>query len=192
MGSRSSRVGQFGAPLLLMTLLQGSSAWAQGTVCHRVWVEVRDNDLMGNSEMTAPPRTRYPGKFCFVVHARKTARFSLEPDDPTARPFASLVLRRSRRDAGPNLVSFGRSSADYDEDQLRGRNDFMYLRTYSNGERHYGATVTDLAGKITLSWSATLSARGNRLDEVPALRSPQTATAQMASPPSRRQPPGPQ
>jgi len=192
MGSRSNRVGQIGLLLLLVTLLQGSSAWAQGTVCHRVWVEVRDNDLMGNSEMTAPPRTRYPGKFCFIVYGRKTARFSLEPDDPAARPFASLVLRRSKRDAGPNLVSFGRSSSDYDEDQLRGRNDFMYLRTYSSGERHYGATVTDLAGKITLSWSATLSARGNRLDDVPTLRSAQTTTAQMGPPPSRRQPPGPQ
>ena len=191
MGSRSSRVGQFGGLLLLMTLLQGSSAWAQGTVCHRVWVEVRDNDLMGNSELTAPPRTRFPGKFCFIVYDRRTARFSLEPDDPSARPFASLVLRRSKRDAGPNLISFARSSPDYDEDLLRGRNDFMYLRTYSNGERHYGATVTDLAGKITLSWSATLSPRGTRLDEVPALRPAQTATAQ-ASPPTRRQPPGPQ
>ena len=191
MGSRSSRVGQIGLLLLLVTLLQGSSAWAQGTVCHRVWVEVRDNDLMGNSEMTAPPRTRYPGKFCFIVYDRKTARFSLEPDDPTGRPFASLVLRRSRRDTGPNLVSYGRSSSDYDEDQLRGRNDFMYLRTYSSGERHYGATVTDLAGKITLSWSAILSPRGTRLDEVPTLRPAQTATAQ-ASPPARRQPPGPQ
>lgn len=191
MGSRSNRVGQIGLPLLLLTLLQGSSAWAQGTVCHRVWVEVRDNDLMGNSEMTAPPRTRYPGRFCFIVHGRRTARFSLEPDDPTARPFASLVLRRSRRDAGPNLVSFGRSSSDYDEDQLRGRNDFMYLRTYPNGERHYGATVTDLAGRITLSWSATLSPRGTRLDEVPTVRAAQTTTAQ-ASPSGRRQPPGPQ
>jgi len=191
MGSRSNRVGQFGAVTLLVTLLHGSSAWAQGAVCHRVWVEVRDNDLMGNSEMTAPPRTRYPGKFCFIVYDRRTARFSLEPDDPSARPFASLVLRRSKRDPGPNLVSFGRSSTDYDEGELRGRNDFLYLRTYSNGERHYGATVTDLAGKITLSWSATLSARGSRLDEVPSLRSTQTATAQMASP-SRRQPPGPQ
>ena len=192
MGSRSSRVGQIGLLLLLVTLLQGSSAWAQGTVCHRVWVEVRDNDLMGNSEMTAPPRTRYPGKFCFIVYDKRTARFSLEPDDPAARPFASLVLRRSKRDTGPNLVSFGRSSQDYDEDQLHGRNDFLYLRTYSSGERHYGATVTDLTGKITLSWSATLSARGNRLDEVPSLRGPQTATAQVAPPPSRRQLPGPQ
>ena len=192
MGSRSSRVGQFGGLLLLMTLLQGSSAWAQGTVCHRVWVEVRDNDLMGNSELTAPPRTRFPGKFCFIVYDRRTARFSLEPDDPSARPFASLVLRRSKRDGGPNLVSYGRSSPDYDEDQLRGRNDFLYLRTYSNGERHCGATVTDLTGKITLSWSATLSARGNRLDEVPTLRGPQAATAQVAPPPSRRQLPGPQ
>jgi hypothetical protein len=177
--------------LLLMTLLQGRSAWAQGTVCYRVWVEVRDNDLMGNSEMTAPPRTRYPGKFCFIVHDKRTARFSLEPDDPSARPFASLVLRRSKRDAGPNLTSFARSSPDYDEDMLHGRNDFMYLRTYANGERHYGATVTDLAGKITLSWSAMLSSRGNRLDEVPALRSVQTATAQVTAP-TRRQPPGPQ
>ena len=192
MGSGSSRVGQIGCVLLLVTLPQGRSAWAQGTVCHRVWVEVRDNDLMGNSEMTAPPRTRYPGKFCFIVRDRRTARFSLEPDDPSARPFASLVLRRSKRDAGPNLVSFGRSSPDYDEDQLRGRNDFLYLRTYSNGERHYGATVTDLAGKITLSWSATLSPRGTRLDEAPSTRGAQTATAQVASPPSRRQPPGPQ
>ena len=192
MGSRSSRVGQFGGLLLLMTLLQGSSAWAQGTVCHRVWVEVRDNDLMGNSELTAPPRTRFPGKFCFIVYDRRTARFSLEPDDPSARPYASLVLRRSKRDGGPNLVSYGRSSPDYDEDQLRGRNDFLYLRTYSNGERHCGATVTDLTGKITLSWSATLSARGNRLDEVPTLRGPQAATAQVAPPPSRRQLPGPQ
>jgi hypothetical protein len=152
---------------------------------------VRDNDLMGNSEMTAPPRTRYPGKFCFIVHDKRTARFSLEPDDPSARPFASLVLRRSKRDAGPNLISFARSSADYDEDLLHGRNDFMYLRTYANGERHYGATVTDLAGKITLSWSAMLSPRGNRLDDVPALRSVQTATAQVTAP-TRRQPPGPQ
>src|SRR5512146_3277688 len=119
---------------------------------------------MRNSEMTAPPRTRYPGKFCFIVYDRKTARFSLEPDDPAAaKPFASLVLRRSKRDPAPNLVSYGRSSPDYDEDQLRGRNDFLYLRTYSNGERHYGATVTDLTGKMTLSWSATLSARGARL-----------------------------
>jgi hypothetical protein len=165
-------------------------------VCHRVWVEVRDNDLMGNCEMTAAPRTRYPGKFCYVIYDRRTARFSLEPDDPASRPFASLVLRRSKRDAAPNLVSFARSSADYDEDQLRGRNDFMYLRTYSNGERHYGATVTDLAGKITLSWSAALSPRGARLDEFPAGKSAQpatapTATAQVAGP-SRRQPPGPQ
>jgi hypothetical protein len=125
--------------------------------------------------MTAPPRTRYPGKFCFIVYDRKTARFSLEPDDPSGRPFASLVLRRSKRDAGPNLVSFGRSSPDYDEDQLRGRNDFMYLRTYASGERHYGATITDLTGKITLSWSATLSPRGTRLDEVPTVRGTQTA-----------------
>jgi len=191
MGSRPSRVGQTGKLLLLATLLQGSTAWAQGTVCQRVWVEVRDNDLMGNSEMTAPPRTRYPGKFCFIVYDRRTARFSLEPDDPSGKPFASLVLRRSRRDAGPNLVSYGRSSPDYDEDQLRGRNDFLYLRTYGNGERHYGATVTDLTGKITLSWSAMVGPRGARLDEVPASRAAQTATAQV-SPPSRRQPPGPQ
>jgi len=191
MGSRPNRVGQIQWLLLLLTLLQGSSAWAQGTVCHRVWVEVRDNDLMGNSEMTAPPRTRYPGKFCFIVYDKKTARFSLEPDDPGARPYASLVLRRSRRDAGPNLVSFGRSSPDYDEDQLRGRNDFLYLRTYASGERHYGATITDLAGKITLSWSATLGPRGSRLDEVPTVRATQTASAQ-APWPSRRQPPGPQ
>ena len=191
MGSRSNRVGQIGLLLLLVTLLQGSSAWAQGTVCHRVWVEVRDNDLMGNSELTAPPRTRYPGKFCFIVYDKRTARFSLEPDDPSARPFASLVLRRSKRDTGPNLISFARSSPDYDEDQLHGRNDFMYLRTYSNGERHYGATVTDLGGKITLSWSALLSPRGNRMDEVPALRSAQTATAQVTAT-TRRQPPGPQ
>jgi len=192
MGSRSSRVGQFGGLLLLMTLLQGSSAWAQGTVCHRVWVEVRDNDLMGNSELTAPPRTRFPGKFCFIVYDRRTARFSLEPDDPSARPFASLVLRRSKRDGGPNLVSYGRSSPDYDEDQLRGRNDFLYLRTYSNGERHCGATVTDLTGKITLSWSATVSARGARVDETPPPRMAQAATAQATPGPSRRQPPGPQ
>jgi hypothetical protein len=177
---------------LLVTLLQGSTAWGQGTVCHRVWVEVRDNDLMGNSELTAPPRTRYPAKFCFVVYDRRTARFSLEPDDPSGKPFASLVLRRSKRDAAPSLISYARSSSDYDEDQLRGRNDFMFLRTYSNGERHYGATVTDLAGKITLSWSAALSPRGMRLDEVPAARSAQTATAQVAPGASRRQPPGPQ
>jgi hypothetical protein len=175
---------------LLVTLLQGSSAWAQGTICHRVWVEVRDNDLMGNSELTAPPRMRYPGKFCFIVYDRRTARFSLEPDDQTAKPYASLVLRRSRRDAGASLISYARSSSDYDEDQLRGRNDFLYLRTYSNGERHYGATVTDLSGKITLSWSATLSPRGNRLDEVPAPKNVQTA--QVANGPARRQPPGPQ
>ena len=192
MGSGPNRVGQIGWLLLLVTLLQGSSAWAQGTVCHRVWVEVRDNHLMGNSEMTAPPRTRYPGKFCFIVYDRRTARFSLEPDDPSARPFASLVLRRSRRDAGPNLVSFGKSSPDYDEDQLRGRNDFLYLRTYASGERHYGATITDLTGRITLSWSATLSPRGSRLDEVPSVRGTQTASAQVTPGPSRRQPPGPQ
>lgn len=192
MGSGPNRVGQTGSLLLLLTLLQGGSAWAQGTVCHRVWVEVRDNDLMGNSELTAPPRTRYPGKFCFVVYDRRTARFSLEPDDLSGKPFASLVLRRSKRDAAPNLISYGRSSSDYDEDQLRGRNDFMYLRTYSNGERHYGATVTDLTGKITLSWSAALSPRGTRLDEVPAGTSAQTASAQVAPGASRRQPPGPQ
>ncbi len=81
-----------------LTLLQTTTAWAQGTVCHRVWVEVRDNDLMGNSELTAPPRTRYPGTFCFIVHDRRTARFSLEPDDPSLKPFASLVLRRSKQD----------------------------------------------------------------------------------------------
>jgi hypothetical protein len=192
MGSGRNRVGQFGCLLLLVTLLQGSSAWAQGTVCHRVWVEVRDNDLMGNSELTAPPRTRYPAKFCFIVYDRKTARFSLEPDDPTGKPFASLVLRRSKRDAGANLISYGRSSSDYDEDQLRGRNDFLYLRTYASGERHFGATITDLTGKITLSWSATLSPRGTRLDEVPVMRATQTATAQVAPGASRRQPPGPQ
>ncbi|HUM11896.1 MAG TPA: hypothetical protein VLT82_13175 [Myxococcaceae bacterium] len=192
MGSRPSRVGQTGWLLLLATLLQGTTAWAQGTVCHRVWVEVRDNDLMGNSEMTAPPRTRYPGKFCFIVYDRRTARFSLEPDDPSAKPFASLVLRRSRRDAGATLVSYGRSSPDYNEDQIRGRNDFLYLRTYPNGERHYGATVTDLTGKITLSWSATVGPRGARLDEVPSSRNAQTATAQVSAGSPRRQPPGPQ
>jgi|RhiMethySRZTD1v2_1073278.scaffolds.fasta_scaffold385485_2 hypothetical protein len=192
MGSGPNGVGRIGSLLLLVTLLQGSTAWGQGTVCHRVWVEVRDNDLMGNSELTAPPRTRYPAKFCFVVYDRRTARFSLEPDDPSGKPFASLVLRRSKRDAAPSLISYARSSSDYDEDQLRGRNDFMFLRTYSNGERHYGATVTDLAGKITLSWSAALSPRGMRLDEVPAARSAQTATAQVAPGASRRQPPGPQ
>ncbi|HVP59159.1 MAG TPA: hypothetical protein VMT11_01220 [Myxococcaceae bacterium] len=177
---------------MLATLLQGTTAWGQGTVCHRVWVEVRDNDPMGNSEMTAPPRTRYPGKFCFIVYDRQRARFSLEPDEPSGKPFASLVLRRSKHDAGPNLVSYGRSSPDYSEDQLRGRNDFLYLRTYSSGERHYGATVTDLTGRITLSWSATLSPRGARLDEVPSARNAQTATAQAAPGPSRRQAPGPQ
>jgi hypothetical protein len=113
-------VGQIGWLLLLATLLQGTTAWAQGTVCHRVWVEVRDNDLMGNSEMTAPPRTQYPAKFCFIVYDRRTARFSLEPDDPSGKPFASLVLRRSKREAAPNLVAYGRSSPDYDEDRLRG------------------------------------------------------------------------
>jgi hypothetical protein len=192
MASGPCRVGQIGSLLALVTLLQTTTAWAQGTVCHRVWVEVRDNDLMGNSELTAPPRSRFPGKFCFIVYDRKTARFSLEPDDPSGKPFASLVLRRSRHAAGPNLVSYGRSSADYDEDRIRGRNDFLFLRTYANGERHYGATVTDLTGKITLSWSATLSARGARVDETPPPRMAQAATAQATPPPSRRQPPGPQ
>ncbi|MGZ3480708.1 MAG: hypothetical protein ACXU81_10185, partial [Myxococcaceae bacterium] len=89
---------------MLVTLLQTTTGWAQGSVCQRVWVEVRDNDLMGNSELTAPPRTRYPGTFCFMVHGKRTARFSLEPDDPSLRPFASLVLRRSKHDSGRNLV----------------------------------------------------------------------------------------
>ena len=185
-------MGQFGSLLVLATLLQATTAWAQGTVCHRVWVEVRDNDLMGNSELTAPPRSRFPGKFCFIVYDRKTARFSLEPDDPSGKPFASLVLRRSRQASGPSLVSYGRSSPDYDEDRIRGRNDFLFLRTYANGERHYGATVTDLTGKITLSWSATVSARGARVDETPPPRMAQAATAQATPGPSRRQPPGPQ
>ena len=84
MGSRP-RVGwvKSGALLLLVTLLQGTSAWAQGTVCHRVWVEVRDNDLMGNSELTAPPRA--PGTRASSASSSTTggrARFSLEPDDP--------------------------------------------------------------------------------------------------------------
>ena len=192
MGSGTMGVGRFGSLLLLATLLQGTTSWAQGTVCHRVWVEVRDNDLMGNSEMTAPPRARYPGKFCFIVYDRRTARFSLEPDDPSVQPFASLVLRRSRRDAGPDRVSFGRSSPDYDEDQLRGRNDFLYLRTDPGGERHYGATVTDLSGKVTLSWSARVSPRGTRIDEVPSSKLARTTTAQVSPPVARRQPPGPQ
>ena len=188
MASRPRRVGQTRALLLLVTLLQATTGWAQGSVCQRVWVEVRDNDLMGNSELTAPPRTRYPGTFCFMVHGKRTARFSLEPDDPSLRPFASLVLRRSKQDSGRNLVSYGRSSPDYDEDQLRGRNDFLYLRAYGNGERHYGATVTDLTGRITLSWSAVLGPGGSRLDQVPSPR----GVAQVASSPARRQPPGPQ
>ena len=192
MGSGPSRVGQFGSLLVLATLLQATTAWAQGTVCHRVWVEVRDNDLMGNSELTAPPRSRFPGKFCFIVYDRKTARFSLEPDDPSGKPFASLVLRRSRQASGPSLVSYGRSSPDYDEDRIRGRNDFLFLRTYANGERHYGATVTDLTGKITLSWSVTLSGRGARLDEAPSPKGAQTTTAQVGPGLSHRQPPGPQ
>ena len=192
MVSGLSRVGQTGSLLVLLTLLQGGSAWAQGTVCHRVWVEVRDNDLMGNSELTAPPRTRYPAKFCFIVYDRKTARFSLEPDDPSGKPFTSLLLRRSKHDAGPRLTSYARSSPDYDEDQLRGRNDFLYLRTYASGERHYGATVTDLTGRITLSWSAMVGPRGARLDEVPPTRASQTATAQASTGRSRGQPPGPQ
>ena len=190
MGCMRWRVGRSSLLGLLVTLLLGSTAWAQGTVCHRVWVEVRDNDLMGNSELTAPPRTRYPGTFCFIVHDRRSARFSLEPDDPMLKPFTSLVLRRSKHAAAATLVSYGRSSPDYDEDQLRGRNDFLYLRSYGNGERHYGATVTDLTGRITLSWSAMLGPRGPRLDEVPPPRGAQTATAQAGL--ARRQPPGPQ
>lgn len=188
MASRVRGVGRTGVLALLVTLLQTTTAWADGSVCQRVWVEVRDNDLMGNSELTAPPRTRYPGTFCFLVHGGRTARFSLEPDDPALKPFASLVLRRSKHDTGRRLVSYGRSSPDYDEDQLRGRNDFLYLRAFENGERHYGATVTDLSGRITLSWSAILGPGGIRLDEVPAPR----GAAQVASSPSRRQPPGPQ
>jgi hypothetical protein len=106
MGSRPNRVGQIGSLLLLVTLLQGSSAWAQGTVCHRVWVEVRDNDLMGNSEMTAPPRTRYPGKFCFIVYDRKTARFSLEPDDPTGSwPTSALHQRGGAPPPAANRIT---------------------------------------------------------------------------------------
>jgi len=188
MASRARRVGQTCALLWLLTLLQPTTAWADGSVCQRVWVEVRDNDLMGNSELTAPPRTRYPGTFCFLVHDGRTARFSLEPDEPSLKPFASLVLRRSKHASGRHLVSYGRSSPDYDEDQLRGRNDFLYLRAYGSGERHYGATVTDLTGRITLSWSAILGPNGARLDEVPSPR----GVAQLASSPSRRQPPGPQ
>ena len=89
-------------------------------------------------------------------------------------------------------MSYGRSSPDYDEDQLRGRNDFLYLRSYVNGERHYGATVTDLTGRITLSWSVILGPEGPRLDEVPPPKGAQSATAQVGPTSSRRQPPGPQ
>lgn len=177
MGSGVRRVGQTRVLLFVLTLLQAPLTWAQATVCHRVWVEVRDNDLMGNSELTAPPRSRYPGTFCFIVYDRNTARFSLEPDDPSTKPFASLVLRRSGRAERPNLVSYARSSTDYDEERIRGRNDFLFLRTYPNGERHYGATVTDLSGRVTLSWTAMLAPKGPRLDEVPPPRGAQTAQA---------------
>jgi hypothetical protein len=186
MGSGPRRVGQIGGLLVVLTLLQAPTAWGQATVCHRVWVEVRDNDLMGNSELTAPPRWRYPGTFCFIVYDRNTARFSLEPDDPSAKPFASLMLRRSRRDAGPNHLSYARSSSDYDEERIRGRNDFLFLRTYKSGERHYGATVTDLSGRVTLTWSAALAPKGPRLDEVPPPKG--ARTAQVTS----KGPPGPQ
>ncbi len=192
MGSGTIRVGRSGPLLALLTLLQAGGAWAQGAVCHRVWVEVRDNDLMGNAEMTAPARTRYPGKFCFIVYDRRTARFSLEADDPSVRPFTSLVLRRSKRDGGPRLVTYARSSPDYDEDRIRGRNDFLYLRTDAGGERHYGATVTDLGAKVTLSWSLALGPRGARLDEMPSPVGAGTATAQVTPGASHRQPPGPQ
>jgi len=186
MGSVPWRVGQAGAVLFALTLLHAPTSRAQATVCHRVWVEVRDNDLMGNSELTAPPRSRYPATFCFIVYDRNTARFSIEPDDTSGKPFASLMLRRSKRDGGPHLVSYARSSADYDEERIRGRNDFLFLRTYPGGERHYGATVTDLTGRVTLTWSALLASRGARLDEVPPPKGARTAQA------TARTPPGPQ
>ncbi len=89
-------------------------------------------------------------------------------------------------------MSYGRSSPDYDEDQLRGRNDFLYLRAYANGERHYGATVTDLTGRITLSWSADArpaTGPGSTRCLRRRARSPHGTGAPESA---RRQPPGPQ
>jgi hypothetical protein len=156
--------------MVLLTLLHAPTSRAQSTVCNRVWVEVRPNDLMGNSDLAAPPSSRYPATFCFVVYDRGTARFSLEPDDPAERPFTSLMLRKREHDSHPGMSSYARSTADYDEERIRGRNDFLFLRTVANGERHYGATVTNLTAKVTLSWTVIFDPRGPRLDEVPPPR----------------------
>ena len=152
--------------MALLTLLHATTSLAQSTVCNRVWVEVRPNDLMGNSDLAAPPNSRYPANFCFIVYDRGTARFSLEPDDPKEKPFTSLILKK-HHDSHPGMASYARSSPDYNEEQIRGRNDFLFLRTVASGERHYGATVTNLTARVTLSWMVIFDPRGPRLDEVP-------------------------
>ena len=160
-------MGRIVPATVLLTLLHAPTSFAQSTVCNRVWVEVRSNDLMGNSDLAAPPSARYPANFCFIVYDRGTARFSLEPDDAREKPLTSLMLRKRAHDSHPGMSSYARSSADYNEEQIRGRNDFLFLRTFAGGERHYGATVTNLTAKVTLSWTVIFDPRGPRLDEVP-------------------------
>ena len=160
-------MGRILPALVLLTLLYPPTSRAQSTVCNRVWVEVRSNDLMGNSDLAAPPSSRYPANFCFIVYDRGAARFSLEPDDPREKPFTSLMLRKREHDSHPGMSSYARSTADYDEERIHGRNDFLFLRTVASGERHYGATVTNLTAKVTLSWTVIFDPKGPRLDEVP-------------------------
>jgi hypothetical protein len=136
---------------------------------------------------TSPPaQLRYPANFA-SLYDKGTARFSLEPDDPREKPFASLMLRKRAPDSHAGMASYARSSADYDEEQIRGRNDFLFLRSFPNGERHYGATVTNLTAKVTLSWTVVFDPRGPRRDEVPppkgSPRGPQVAAKRAA--PSR-------
>jgi hypothetical protein len=179
MGLRARTVGQAVPLLVVLTLLHPPTARGQSTICNRVWVEVRRNDLMGNSDLTAPPDSRFAGRFCFVVYDRNTARFSLEPDDPAQKSLASLMLRKRARENQAGSSSYARSSPDYNEERIRGRNDFLFLRTHPGGERHYGATVTDLSAGVTLSCTAIFAPTGPRLDDVPPLRA--TGSAQVAA-----------
>ena len=158
MGSGPNRVGQIGWLLLLVTLLQGSSAWAQGTVCHRVWVEVRDNDPDGELGDDRAPAHSLPGRSSAsssTTGGRRASRWSrtTRARGPSHRWCSAGAGGTPARNPGVPSASPHRTTT---RTSSAAGTTSCTSAPYANGERHYGATITNLTGKITLSWSATL------------------------------------